>query len=119
MLCLGIAAYAQIRHGFQLNVLWTAGLVGIMALYLASSNRDETGVEKALRHVGLFSYSVYLLHYPILRIFAILLPPEPSRLLLHLGVYGLVVLGILVASYQFFKVFEEPVLSQRQVSATE
>lgn len=112
-LCLGLAAYVQIRYGLQLNVLWSAGLLFPMALYLAPADREETRAEQALRQVGLFSYSVYLLHYPVLRIFAILLPPEPSRLLLHLGIYGLVITGILIIGFLFFKVFEEPVLTRR------
>jgi len=111
---MGAAALIQILYQLQLNVLWTAGLFVFMAHYLFHERIGESPIEIFLKKIGLFSFSVYLIHYPILRICAILMDPDPLYLLTHLGIYALVLPGILALGYLFFQVFEKPVLFSRR-----
>lgn len=110
---LSAGAYVQIVHNIQVNILWTAGLYFLVVWYLLEWDGQKSLAEGWLSRLGLISYSVYLLHSPILRICAILMPPEPQRLLVHLGVYGLVVPCIILTGYGFFKILEEPFLTRR------
>lgn len=116
-ICLSVGAYVQIVYSVQVNLIWTVGLYFPAAWYLLEWNGAGSLAEGWLARLGLISYSVYLLHSPILRICAILMPPAPSRLLVHLGVYGLVISCIILMAYGFFKVMEEPFLTRRYAVA--
>ena len=54
------------------------------------------------------------MHFPVLRIFAVLLHVVPSRFFIHLLVYGGVAIGINFSGFLFFKIFEVAVLVKRQ-----
>lgn len=108
--CLLSGLFIQLWYRIQLNVLWSAGLVGVIIYYLGRPQQRLGLLERFLCHIGLISYSIYLVHYPLLRFGALLLPPDPELLLIHLPVYCLLVLGILAVGYVFFKYFERPTL---------
>lgn len=111
---LGAAAYLQIGRGVVLNLLWTGGIALLVPLYLFPHRSGHMPVERRLALVGLFSYSLYLIHWPLLRFAAILLPPTPGSLLLHLFVYSVLVAFIMFAAWLFFRAFEAPFLRRRE-----
>jgi peptidoglycan/LPS O-acetylase OafA/YrhL len=115
--CLFVALAVQVFQHVQLNVLWSFGLAGIIVIYLNPSARMVSPLEKALGRLGMFSYSIYLVHYPLLKLGSILLLPDPSRLLFHLGIYCVALPLIVLIAYVFFQLFEKPTMTRASLAA--
>jgi peptidoglycan/LPS O-acetylase OafA/YrhL len=113
MICLAMALYLQVRLHLTLNVLWTGGLALLLPLYLHRMSTPTSRLENWLAGVGLFSYSLYLIHWPILRIAAILMPVSADRLGLHLAIYVLIAAMILLLARWFYAKFEKPFMAPR------
>lgn len=112
--CFSLGLYLLLVHRFVLNAAWTFGIAALVVPYLLRPASHATRVEHGLAAVGLISYSLYLLHWPVLRVVALLLPAEPDKLGLHLAVYAVLALLILGAARVFFLAFERPFLNPRE-----
>lgn len=111
--CFTAALLLQIASGVAPNLLWSASLALLIPAYLLGRGETVAPWETALAKIGLFSYSIYLLHYPILRIVALLIPPQRETLAAHAVVYAIVVLLVLLLARGFFALFERPFLAGR------
>ncbi len=113
-LVLFVAALAlQVASGVSPNLLWSGALALAIPAYLIGRQGAPAAWETALARAGLCSYSIYLLHYPILRVAALLLPPQPETLALNALLYAIVVAAAVLLARGFFAVFERPFLSAR------
>ncbi|MEW6690497.1 MAG: acyltransferase [Pseudomonadota bacterium] len=109
-----IAALAiQVATGIAPNLLWSAAIALIVSTYLLAASARPTGWEHRLAAIGLFSYSIYLLHYPVLRVAALLLPPTRDALALNALAYGAIAALLVVLARGFFTLFERPFLQPR------
>jgi peptidoglycan/LPS O-acetylase OafA/YrhL len=87
---------------------------------LVTTSRDKSGLvtrllsAKPLVFVGTFSYSVYLIHAPLIQfVWQYLLGPvQSSPVATFAALMGPGTLFVLAASYGFFRVFEEPFMRQ-------
>lgn len=111
--CFVAALSLQIATGVSPNLLWSAAITLVIPAYLLGRPAQAAPWEAALAGIGLFSYSIYLLHYPVLRIVALLLPPERESLAPHAAVYAVIVLAIVLLARGFFALFEAPFLARR------
>lgn len=119
--CLGLAAATfvlatvlQAKSGISPDLLWTVSLAPLVMLFLQCSREPSSTRYFWLCKLGAISYSLYLIHSPILRLFAVLLPPSPASLGVHLIIY--ITLGlpmIVLAAWGLFKLLEEPFLSPK------
>lgn len=75
---------------------------------------------KPLVRIGAFSYSLYLIHAPIIQIVWQLVPALHERSAAAFGLLAAIsIVPILGASYLFFLAFERPFMSKKQRSAIE
>ena len=111
--CFVCAFAIQVATGISPDLLWSASLALMIPTYLLRRPAQIAPWESALAKIGLFSYSIYLLHYPILRIAALLLPPERSTLAVHALAFGVLALLTVVLARGFFLLFEAPFLARR------
>jgi peptidoglycan/LPS O-acetylase OafA/YrhL len=118
----GMAAAACVarpksQHGLLRSQIW--GVVFASLILLASRIPahafDRSRILAALTWLGVASYSVYLLHMPLLQMSAPLLRPLHLAPLPTFGLFALVgcpaVIGI---GYVFFLCFERPILLHRE-----
>jgi peptidoglycan/LPS O-acetylase OafA/YrhL len=113
----GLLFYRDAVH----NDWWAAGLdmlVGVtIALFFVAAHRDERIVPARLLaarpivFLGTFSYSLYLIHAPIVDVVGALLYRSHAGAALSALVWAAVIGGVLVAAYLFYRVFERPYLS--------
>jgi peptidoglycan/LPS O-acetylase OafA/YrhL len=115
LLILVVALWLQVRAGLVLNLLWTAGIAVLVLPYLCREP-GELVVERWLAALGIFSYSVYLVHWPVLRIAALTITPTAERLAMNLLYYVPIVLGIVLLAWLFFTAFEKPFLRRHAYS---
>jgi peptidoglycan/LPS O-acetylase OafA/YrhL len=92
--------------------------VGVaVALFFVAAHRDDRILPArllALRPVvflGTFSYSLYLIHAPIVDLVGALLVRAHAGIALSLGVWAVLIVAITAAAYGFYRVFERPFLS--------
>jgi len=115
--------YYQIRLPWQVQDLFVAlATMSLLVAVTPSPTSDRWHwVRKALgwkplAFVGTFSYSLYLLHSPVLQViwvyFVHPLQLPPSRSLLLLATAGFA--SIMCAAYLFFLIFERPFISSRK-----
>ena len=112
--CFLLALAIQLASGIAPNLLWSGSIALVVPAYLLARRRATGRWETSLARIGLFSYSVYLLHYPILRIVALLMPPQRDILAAQSLVYIGVAVLILFFAYAFFRLFEKPFLATRR-----
>jgi peptidoglycan/LPS O-acetylase OafA/YrhL len=116
------ATFLQTRHASMVPLFLTNYFVGIWALtvLVASSLEENSLIHKCLAlkplvFIGTFSYSLYLIHAPLLQMFwQYVFQPLRSQPLLMLS--GLLFVGIpliLMAAYLFFRVCERPFMQGR------
>jgi peptidoglycan/LPS O-acetylase OafA/YrhL len=99
--------------------LWPADLiVGVMvALFFVASHRDDRIVPARLLgarpivFLGTFSYSLYLIHAPIVDVAGALLYRVHASAALSVAVWAALIPAILAAAYGFYRVFERPFLT--------
>lgn len=111
--CFVCALAIQVATGVSPDLLWSASLALMIPTYLLRRPAAIAPWESALAKVGLFSYSIYLLHYPILRIAALLLPPQRDTLAVNALAFGLLALAMVALARGFFLLFEAPFLARR------
>lgn len=108
------------RDGFGTSYdLWPGDLAvgAAIALFFVAAHRDERIVPArllALRPVvflGTFSYSLYLIHAPLVDLVGALLLRTHAGTALSVAVWLAVVAGVLLAAYTFYLRFERPFLS--------
>jgi peptidoglycan/LPS O-acetylase OafA/YrhL len=107
---LGAGLYLLLALQFVLNAAWSFGLAALVVAYL-DPRRAASSIERHLAAAGLFSYSLYLLHWPVLRVAALLLKPSRESLLPHLAIYALLSIAIVLLARAFFRWFERPFLA--------
>ena len=112
--CFSIGLYLLLVHRFVLNAAWTFGIAAAIVPYLSRPGRDSSLLERHLAAVGLFSYSLYLVHWPVLRLAALALPPERDVLVAHLAAYALLAVLIVWGARLFFVAVERPFLYGRE-----
>jgi peptidoglycan/LPS O-acetylase OafA/YrhL len=105
------ALLLQVKSGIAPNLLWTASLAPFVALFLQRDALPLTTLSSRLCWLGTISYSIYLIHWPILRIFTVFLTPQPESLGINLLIYLFLALPLTLAlGYALFKLLEEPFL---------
>lgn len=109
-----LALAIQVASGIAPNLLWSGSIALLIPAYLLGRRETAARWEASLAGIGLFSYSIYLLHYPFLRIVALLMPPQKDMLAAQALVYVAVVVLILCFAYAFFRLFEKPFLVTRR-----
>lgn len=117
-----ISSRTTIRHGLPMPILVVDNCVGFatffLLVYLADGRQNLLkGIleSKALVKIGTFSYSLYLIHTPVMA----LLFPALLRLHLEPTAFFFVVLAVTLVlvlglGYLFFLAFERPFLRRRQ-----
>lgn len=117
ILCL-VLSIPEVERGY----FWVSFLVGgAAACLIASLVLGGAGglrrllASRPLSGVGLFSYSVYLIHLPVLWLLwhFVVAPATDTPLLRFAVLGGLCVPAVLLASYAFFRCFERPFLTAR------
>ncbi len=113
---LGVCAFVaalllQVKSGIAPNLLWTASIAPVVVLFLQRTGVPTHVSFAWLCWMGTISYSVYLIHAPILRLFAVFLTPQPGSLGINLLIYLAAFPLILALGYLLFKALEEPFLS--------
>jgi peptidoglycan/LPS O-acetylase OafA/YrhL len=121
LLAAAIAFVAVLRTGDATpdSGLWPADLiVGVaIALMFATSDGDRltwTARFLSLRPVvivGTFSYSLYLIHGPLVAVTAAALQHVNAGIALSAATYGALIVIVLAAAYGFFLIAERPFLS--------
>lgn len=107
--------------GIKIPIAFINYLVGVWAAgVIVYTSLEENWLHGILKYphlvfVGTFSYSLYLIHFPLIQIlWQYAFKPfqsDPFRMFLALSIVGIpVILGL---SFLFFKCFEEPFLSNR------
>jgi peptidoglycan/LPS O-acetylase OafA/YrhL len=100
-------------------------LVGVTAasLLIVSSSTEDNGASrlfswKPLVMVGTFSYSVYLLHAPLLQVFwqYVARPANLSQTVTFVSLMTIGLALVLGLSYGFYRVFEEPFMRRSSAS---
>lgn len=100
------------RRSFQ-EVLPTTGLFFFLVLLALGHQGKLSGIWKGLQHIGIFSYSLYLIHLPFLDLASSLLHPSnwsPGAQFLFWVCFYTPLLVIL--SYLFYLVAEKPFLEK-------
>ena len=110
--CFVAALGIQVATGVAPNLLWSASLALLVPAYLMRRNALQRW-ELLLAGVGLFSYSIYLLHWPLLRLAALWFPPARESLAAHALVFSAVALATIFVARGFFALFERPFLAAR------
>lgn len=89
--------------------------IGAMSLLVLTSRDRGSLITRALSwrplvFIGTFSYSLYLIHAPLLQMIwqYVLAPAHLSPVAIFVALMGPGALAILVGSYGFFRVFEQP-----------
>lgn len=109
-----VATLIQIKSGISPNLLWTASIAPFVVLFLQGAAIPTSAGFVRLCWLGTISYSIYLIHMPILRFFAVILTPQPADLGINLLIYATVALPLVLSfSYLLFKFLEEPFLMAR------
>lgn len=108
--CFVVALALQIATGISPNLIWSGAVALWIHAYLIRRIAPPTALEKLLARIGLFSYSIYLLHYPILRIAGLLMPPSQDALALHAFTFAGVAVTAILLARAFFAAFERPFL---------
>lgn len=111
--CAFIAAtLLQVKSGIAPNLLWTASIASVVVLFLQRDEKPLTARFAWLCWLGTISYSIYLIHAPILRLFSMFLTPQPASLGINLLIYLTLALPLVLAlAYVLFKFLEEPFLA--------
>lgn len=112
--CFLLALVIQLASGISPNLLWSGSIALLVPAYLLGRRGSAVRWESSLAGIGLFSYSIYLLHYPILRIVALLMPPQNDVLAAQAVVYIFVIVLIMLFASAFFRLFEKPFLASRR-----
>ena len=93
-------------------------LLGVtIALFFVAAHRDERILParflaaRPIVFLGTFSYSLYLIHAPLVDVVGALLYRMHAGVALSAVVWAAVIAGVLVAAYLFYRVFERPFLS--------
>jgi len=116
------------RRGVPVLSHFSDGIVGLwaMALLICTSVDKENTLRKMLSHkvlafVGVFSYSIYLIHAPFLQMFKqYLLPSLGEGNFLVFSILCFVAAPCIVGvSYLFFIAFEKPFLKKKTVAKKE
>jgi peptidoglycan/LPS O-acetylase OafA/YrhL len=100
-------------------LLWPADLiVGVMvALFFVAAHRDDRILPARLLaarpvvFLGTFSYSLYLIHAPIVDVVGAALWRIHASTMVSVAVWAVLIPLILAAAYGFYRVFERPFLS--------
>jgi peptidoglycan/LPS O-acetylase OafA/YrhL len=118
VLCRMWGWYLAIGH---FDVLDFVVAVAVVALLVHTSGPRERAATRVLAwrplaFVGTFSYSLYLIHAPLIQVVwqYVLHPLRLEPVPMFLAFMGPVALLILAASYGFFRMFEEPFMNQRK-----
>jgi peptidoglycan/LPS O-acetylase OafA/YrhL len=124
IVCVFVTAAVSYDWGWRLTdkrfhlIDLPVGIAAMSVLVLTSSSAAGVAKRilslKPLTFIGTFSYSVYLIHAPLLQVVwqYVLAPSGLSRPLVFAGLMGPGALAILAVSYAFFRVFEEPFMRQ-------
>jgi peptidoglycan/LPS O-acetylase OafA/YrhL len=113
--------FARAADRFQFLDLPAA--IAAMCMLVATSRPGSRAAAalgwKPLAFIGTFSYSVYLIHAPLLQVLwqYVLRPAGLGSGATFAALMGPGAVAILGASYAFFKVLEEPFMRQAKVSA--
>jgi peptidoglycan/LPS O-acetylase OafA/YrhL len=127
--CLGLFVLVAVLSALKLDILAHPSaimdtLVGLAAvsLLLASARRHELGqvtaIGRVLSHpisvkLGEFSYSIYLIHFPLLAVaYFGLLDLHVSPLAIFSALTGVALPLILLTAYAFHRVFERPFMQR-------
>jgi peptidoglycan/LPS O-acetylase OafA/YrhL len=110
--------YLAIGHFDVLDFVVAVAVVALLVHTSGPSERAATRVLawRPLAFVGTFSYSLYLIHAPLIQVVwqYVLHPLRLEPVPMFLAFMGPVALLILAASYGFFRMFEEPFMRQRK-----
>jgi len=119
------ATFLQTRHASMVPLFLTNYFVGFWALTIlvASSMEENTFIHKCLAlkplvFIGTFSYSLYLIHAPLLQMFwqYVFQPMRFQPLLMLSALLFVAVPLILLAAYLFFLACERPFMQNRSNS---
>lgn len=117
-----VSSRMSIRHGLPMPVFVVDDFVGFatffLLLYLADERRTLLKVlleSKGLVKIGTFSYSLYLIHTPVMAlIFPTLLRAHWEPTIFFFVVLAVTLVVVLGVGYLFFLLFERPFLRRRQ-----
>ena len=107
-------------HFFGIDLLVGGAAAGLLALMAAGAARPARQVfgSRPLLFLGLFSYSIYLVHAPLLEtVWLYAVQPLKLAPLAAYGVLLATVPVVLAGCYLFFRVFEAPFLERRSFGA--
>jgi peptidoglycan/LPS O-acetylase OafA/YrhL len=129
VLWVGLAVFGVIKSGWYADHRWAADpLFGLatmcLLVYCTSQLRSGAGPSRfsvvrlldahAVRRLGAFSYSLYLIHFPLLSLAdTLLLALRVTGVVRAAALFGLAVPAIVLAAYVFYLGFEKPFLSAR------
>lgn len=115
------AAIASISWTKELA--WRDTLMGIaiVALLIAGVSRPNAAWAQfigspLIKGLGAFSYSLYLMHHPILQVLYVSRPPWASTVTREFGYLVLTIPIILVVTYGFYRAFEKPFINRGKSS---
>ena len=119
----GVLGWRHTAHLFHVVDLPVA--VATMSLLVATSRPGESRLRailawRPLVFVGTFSYSVYLIHAPLLQILwqYVLEPAHLGPVSMFAALMGPGLLVVLGVAYAFFRVFEEPFMRKHAASSS-
>jgi peptidoglycan/LPS O-acetylase OafA/YrhL len=111
----------MVARFFWMDLLFGLGVAGVLALMHGGALAPARRVlaSRLALWLGLFSYSIYLIHAPILAVLQkyVFAPMDLSRLATFSVTLALGLPVILAVTYGFYVVFEAPFLRNRSLSA--
>ena len=109
------------NHWFSVDLLFGSAVAGAMLLTATSSRpwRERSLGSRPAVALGAFSYSLYLVHAPLVASaqIAVLGPMDLSPMVNFALLVGVVLPIVLLLSYAFFRAFEQPFLNRRDLAS--